>query len=826
MRLAPTTPSGFSLGRRLLVAAGVALAAATVALVAISAVYSRQAADAAFDRLLAASALSIAGAVQVEEGRVAVEVPFAALAMLGFAAEDRIFYEVLDPEGKPVTGYSDLGEGLAPARAAEPVFQNLRFRGDEIRVVTVGRLISLADRAGWVTVRVGETRDARALLSAELTRRAVWPLLALAGVALLLVHLGVRRALRPLRAIEKELRARAPNDLQPLRAPAPHEVDELVTALNDFMARLGNVFGRLSSLLADAAHQVRTPLASLRAQAEIAVDETDPARLRDRLGRIHANAVQASQLVGQILMDATIIHRLESRENAPVPVAGVVEDALKSLDPAAMARIRTRMDPAAAQALVAGDRVALREMLKNLVENALLHAPEGPIDVTLEQSRPDRVALTVQDRGPGIPDDEKQAVLQRFRRGRAARDGTGSGLGLSIVDSVARGHGGALTLADRPGGGLVACVDLAAEPAPHRPALLASLLAAAGALALAALSAPGPARAADPVVTRFEAAAPSGRTLVIAGATDRAQFAPVIRDFQETRPDVAVAYVDLDTSDLQERFLAGSIQPPPDLLISSAIDLQVKLANDGLALAHDSAFTRALPPWARWRNEVFGFTFEPAVIVTNPDLVPEPPRSRSALAQLMDRDADRFRGKVATYDIVRSGVGHLLAAQDAQVSSVFWRLASAMGGAGAQLVCCSGEMIDKVERGELALAYNVLGSYAFARRAAGARIGVAMPSDYTLVLSRVMLIPRSAPSPDLARAFVDHVLSPRGQAVVAGKAGLGAILGEGPGTAAEIAREAKGPLQPITIGPWLLAFLDQQRRARFLQSWLQIVSPN
>lgn len=822
MRLVPTRHSGFSIGRRLLAAATAALAVATVALVAISAVYSRQAADAAFDRLLAASALSIAGAVQAEEGKVAVEVPFAALAMLGFAAEDRIFYEVLDPEGRPVTGYADLGEGLPAARSADPVFQNLAFRGDEIRVVTVGRLVSLGDRAGWVTVRVGETRDARALLASELIQRAVWPLLALAGFALLLVHFGVKRALRPLRAIERELRGRAPNDLAPLAAPVPHEVEELVTALNDFMARLASVFGRLSSLLADAAHQVRTPLASLRAQSEIALEETDPARLRDRLARIHANAVQASQLVGQVLMDATLIHRLESRDVAPAPVAGIVEDALKSLDPDAAGRIRTSLDPAAAGAVISGDRIALREMLKNLVENALLHAPEGLIEVAVSQPGPGRVAIAVLDRGPGIPDDEKALVLQRFRRGKLAREGTGSGLGLSIVDQVARGHGGALLLQDRPGGGLHASVTLEAEAAPARSALMGGI---AALLAIGAVLAPlAGARAAEPQVHAFGEG--GGRPLVIAGTTDAAQFAPLIEDYRAAHAGQGVVYLELDTGELQERFLAGSLQPKPDLLVSSAIDLQVKLANDGLALAHESAFTRALPSWARWRNEVFGFTFEPAVIVYNPDLVPEAPRSRSAWVQLLDRNPERFRGKVATYDIVKSGVGHLLAAQDAQVSSLFWRVASALGGAGAQLLCCTGEMIDKVERGELAMAYNALGSYALARRAAGARIGVVTPSDYTLVLSRVMLIPRSAPHPELARAFVDYTLSPRGQAVVAGAAGLGAILGEGPGTAAAIAEQARGPLQPITIGPWLLAFLDQQRRSRFLQSWLQIVSPN
>ncbi|MFO1149695.1 MAG: extracellular solute-binding protein [Alsobacter sp.] len=819
----PETAGGFSIARRLLLTAVAVLGLASLVLLAISDVSSRRAADAAFDRLLAASAFSIAGAVQAEGGRVTVELPYAALSMLGFSAEDRIFYDVRGPDGASVTGYADLGEGLPPASAAEPRFDDGSYRGDAVRIVTVGRLVTIADRPGWVTVRVAETREARRALARDLLQGALLPLAVLVGLALLLLRIGVGRSLAPLRALEQELSGRRSNDLSPVRVPVPSEVRELVGALNGFMGRLDKVVARLSALVADAAHQVRTPLASLRAQAEVALGETDPARLHERLARVHHNAVHASQLIGQILMDATIVHRLESREDQAVPVAVVVDDALQGLDEERAQRLHATIAPDLADAVLEGDRVALREMLKNLVENALTHAPDGAVELTAARTPDGRLRLAVADRGPGIPDEEKALVLQRFRRGKGARAGTGSGLGLSIVESVCQAHGGSLGLADRPGGGLVATIDLPlrGEAASGAGAGLRAL-ALAGLLVLLPVLAP-PAGAAEPVVTDYPASQASGATLVIAGATDRQQFDPVIRDFQASRPGIGVTYVELDTGDLQRRFLEGAIRPRPDLLISSAADLQVKLANDGYALRHESEATRRLPAWARWRSEVFGFTFEPAVIVLNPDLVApaERPASRLALAQLLERNVHRFAGKVATYDIATSGVGHLLAAQDSQVSSLFWRLATALGSAGVRLHCCSGEMIDLVESGDYAIAYNVLGSYAAARKAAGARIEIVMPSDYTLVLSRTMLIPRSAPRPDLAGAFIDHVLSPEGQKVVAEQAGLGSVMtGETDLSKASV----KGPLQPIAVGPWLLAFLDQQRRSRFLQTWLQIVS--
>ncbi len=819
----PEASGGFSIARRLLLTAVAVLGLASLVLLAISDVSSRRAADAAFDRLLAASAFSIAGAVQAEGGRVTVELPYAALSMLGFSAEDRIFYDVRGPDGASVTGYADLGDGLPAARSAEPRFDDGTYRGDAVRIVTVGRLVTIGEKPGWVTVRVAETREARSALATDLLKGALLPLAVLVGLALLLLRIGVGRSLAPLRTLERELSGRRSNDLSPVRVPVPAEVRELVGALNGFMGRLDNVVARLSALVADAAHQVRTPLASLRAQAEVALGETDPVRLKERLARVHHNAVHASQLIGQILMDATIVHRLESRDDEAILVPVVIEDALQGLDEEGAARLRTSVDPDLGDAMLRGDRVALREMLKNLVENALTHAPDGPVELSATRTAEGRLRLAVADRGPGIPDEEKALVLQRFRRGKAARAGTGSGLGLSIVESVSQAHGGSLGLADRPGGGLVATVDLPLV-APAAATMRGGL--AALALAASVLLLPGyatEARAAEPVVTEYPAAQASTGTLVIAGATDRQQFDPVIRDFQANQPGVSVTYVELDTGDLQNRFLAGTISPRPDLLISSAADLQVKLANDGYALRHDSEATRRLPHWARWRSEVFGFTFEPAVIVLNPDLVEaaERPASRLALAQLLERNVHRFAGKVATYDIATSGVGHLLAAQDSQVSSLFWRLATALGSVGVRLHCCSGEMIDLVESGDYAIAYNVLGSYAAARKVAGARIEIVMPSDYTLVLSRVMLIPRTAPRPDLAGAFVDHVLSPEGQRVVSEKAGLGSVMsGETDPPSASV----KGPLQPIAIGPWLLAFLDQQRRSRFLQTWLQIVS--
>src|SRR5690606_20303725 len=152
---------------------------------------------------------------------------------------------------------------------------------------------------------------------------------------------------------------------------------------------------------------------------------------------------------------------------------------------------------------------------------------------------------------------------------------------------------------------------------------------------------------------------------------------------------------------------------------------------------------------------------------------------------------------------------------------------SAFGRVGAQFSGSSPDILNGVAEGSLALGYNVLGSYAFARQAEGASIEVVVPDDYVLVLTRSMLIPRSAPHPDLARAFIDFALSPAGRAVAAAPTALGAGIAQGTGewTSEAIAARGRGAIQPIPLGPGLLAALDTLRRQRFIDTWQEIVSP-
>jgi len=823
-----------SLRRRILTLAAIMLLVASALLVTFIRGYATRASDQALDRLLSAAALSIAGAVLVEDGAVLVELPFAAFAMV--SGQERVFYSVRGPSGEHVTGYADLAPDAPLAASVAPVFSDATHNGEAVRLVQLGRLISTSEGTGWVSIMVAETRGARAALAAEIVGAALIPVGVLTVLALLLVWMVVGRAFAPLAVIDRALRQRRPDDLSQVDVPVPIEVQRLVGGLNHFMARLEQSMARMGGLVAEAAHQVRNPLASLRAQSELALTETDDARLRARVARIHESAVEASHLVTQLLMDATISHRMEANEAQTLTVTALVDEVVGRLDPDLRPRVRTRFSEGAVTAVLQGDRVGLREMLRNLVWNALVYS-DGRIDVEATVQGGNMICLAVQDQGAGIPDADKERVLERFTRGAGAEGKVGSGLGLAIARRVVEGHGGHLILQDRIGGGLEVIARLPALSAKElstltaAPDRMSNLQHRAGlvvfAVGLSAVLWPTQAPGAP---LFFPAPHSETQRLAIAGTTDTALFAPFIAAFQASNPNIAITYQETDSIALFQGFLAGTLDPAPDLLISSASDLQLKLANDGHALSHASPWLAQLPSWAQWRGEVIGFTYEPAVIIYNPTLLPPgtQPRTHRELAELLEREPAKFTDRVATYDIARSGVGYLLASQDQQISSHFWRLAAALGRVEARLSDSSPEILDNVANGTLALGYNVLGSYAFARQAEGAPIGIVVPNDYVLVLTRSLLIPRRAANPDLARAFVDFALSPAGQGIAAGGSALGAVMPSSPGlwTMERISTMGQGVVQPIALSPVLMVALDPQRRSGFLAAWQRIVDPS
>ncbi|MBE0620727.1 MAG: ABC transporter substrate-binding protein [Burkholderiales bacterium] len=313
-------------------------------------------------------------------------------------------------------------------------------------------------------------------------------------------------------------------------------------------------------------------------------------------------------------------------------------------------------------------------------------------------------------------------------------------------------------------------------------------------------------------------------TVVVYASTDLQVVKPLIADFEMLYPEVKVDYHELNSTELYARFLreAGT-ESRADVVWSSAMDLQMKLVNDGHAQPYKSAQTEALPPWAVWKNEAFGTTYEPVGFVYNRKLLgaDSVPQSHAELQRLLKEHPDRFSGRVTTYDPHRSGLGYLLHSQDLEANPVlFWNLIAMLGAAGLDTEPTTAAMIDRITSGRAVLGYNVLSSYALSRAASDERIGIVLPRDYTLVMSRIAFISRYAPHPDSARIWLDYLLSVRGQAVL-NRIGLLSVRSDvaGEGTSGALRRRLGNAFRPIVLGTGLLTYLDQMKRQIFLDRW-------
>lgn len=432
-------PRSMSLTRRLaLSVALVMLAGGTlVALAALA--YGRQAAQTAFDRLLIGAADQIAGSVVVRDGVVSVDIPVSAFELLSLAPDDRVIYAVFDPSGRLITGYAEVPR-------PQGRFGNGSFAGEPIRLTRVSRTFSERDFSGAVDVIVGQTTRARAALAREITRSALLVVgllgLAMAGFAAFAVH----SALAPLRRVELGLATREPRDLTPLDVAVPREIGQLVGTINRFMGRQARQFEIMRNLIADASHQLRTPVAALRAQAELAADDPDPASQRRIIGRIHERAKGLSRLTDQLLNHALIIHRADAAPHATVDLRVVAIRIVEESEPGGA---ELELDLPEEPVPCRGDALSLVEAGKNLVTNALRH---GVPPVTIAVRREGALGvLAVRDCGPGMPEALRESAGARFGRTGGVTSES-AGIGLAIVAAVAAAHHGSLRFGSAPGG--------------------------------------------------------------------------------------------------------------------------------------------------------------------------------------------------------------------------------------------------------------------------------------------------------------------------------------------------------------------------------------
>lgn len=418
---------------------------------------AREAAERTQDNVLAASATAIAEALRSEQGEVRLELPYSAFSMLGAIGEDRVFYRVTAGDAL-LTGYGDLPRVTLPDAPGRVGFDTASYSAETIRMASVRRVVLAGGAPVPVIVTVAQTRNGVGRISAGLSRLAAALSVAFFLIAAILSAIAARASLRPLNEIAAAVARRGPTDLRPVKRDAPEELAPLMTSLNTLMERLGQSIRRSEDFIAEAAHRVRTPLATVRTQAEIALRSVGDEREKQRLRGIIRAVDESSRSAGQLLDHAAVAYRAEDLARVPVDLAELAAQTAAALEPAAaMKDISIALE--AVPAHVRGDPVLLENALRNVLDNAVKYSPEDTRAHIRITTADGLARITVTDEGPGLGAGPVQDLTKRFQRGDNTGGIVGSGLGLTIVDDVVSAHGGGVELGSGPGG-KGACVTL------------------------------------------------------------------------------------------------------------------------------------------------------------------------------------------------------------------------------------------------------------------------------------------------------------------------------------------------------------------------------
>lgn len=430
-----------------------------------------RAADTAYDRTLLASAKSIGEQLAVvgrgDAAELQANVPYSALEAFEADNRSRLYYRVTGFRGEMVSGFEDLPgwHGRIPDKgpyAALVDFYDARYRGEPVRMAVLLQPVAGPEGRGMATVQVAETLELRQTLARQILLDTLWRQAALLAVLTAVVLLVVQFATRPVRALSAQLRERAEDDLSPIEAgSAPRELQPLLDATNHVMGRLAQLLEHQKRFVRDTAHQLRTPLAVLKAQLQSARrGDVEPAQA---LAEVAHTVERATELANQMLALAKV-EQMRQQGDAPVSDWAVAARSVALDLGALIAQATLEFEIETAPAPIRSHDWALRELTRNLLHNAIRHAPPGsPLTLRLA-ARDGTAELRVEDRGPGLSAEQQARLFQPF----AASSGGGTGLGLAICHEIVRTLGGSIALVNREGGGLAAVVrlPLAQNPAP------------------------------------------------------------------------------------------------------------------------------------------------------------------------------------------------------------------------------------------------------------------------------------------------------------------------------------------------------------------------
>jgi len=415
--------------------------------------------NAAFDRSLMRRTFALADRVEVLHGQVQVDLPVAARELLMFDQEDLLFHSIASPDGRVIEGERDMPRLPArkPIRPGQLIVYDGVKDGAKVRVAAFALSLKGTSASGAVLVQVGETLTRRSVLAGRATLAIVIPMLLMTLTAAVAIAFGVGRGLEPVSRLRDRLSARQAFDLSPVPLEGtPAELRPFLDEINSLLQRLSEAVEAQSRFVADAAHQLRTPIAGIRTQAEAALASARHEDAQHALARI----ALSTQTMGDLVQKLLVLARVDAAENTlrliRLDGAAVMRAVAREWAPQALAKgVEIGFDMKDGEAWLRGDAQLLREMLANLIDNALRY---GGTRIALTVCGSEQgVMWRVADNGPGIPEPQRAAVFAPFYRLSGSVDG--AGLGLTIVQRIAHLHGAAVSLEAGEGGtGLVASV--------------------------------------------------------------------------------------------------------------------------------------------------------------------------------------------------------------------------------------------------------------------------------------------------------------------------------------------------------------------------------
>ncbi len=408
-----------------------------------------------YDKTLLALALSIIENVVANQGDLLSD---ATLEFIDDVSKDQIFYKVSGPDNAYITGFEDLPTipQSQTQKQGNLNYYNAIYSGRPVRMVFLKRNFNTGILSGEAVIQVAMTRLDRDKLIQEMMNDAALRLLLLILVAVITIWFAVHNALKPLTAIQREISSRSDEDLEPIESPAPSEIQPVINEMNKLLKRLNASINALRRFIGDASHQLRTPLAALQTQIELAMRETEPETFRDAISNVQKNTYRTSRLANQLLSQA----RTNEIKKSEFCIKELAEKITREFVPAALEKNIDLGFEGSSELSIRADKLLISEVLKNLIDNAIGYSPADTAITVRVYSHGNEVIIEVEDQGEGIPESELDQVFERFYR-LSGTQVDGCGLGLAIVKDIVESHSGQIDLINRDGQkGLIVRVSL------------------------------------------------------------------------------------------------------------------------------------------------------------------------------------------------------------------------------------------------------------------------------------------------------------------------------------------------------------------------------